>query len=311
MASVDKKGRSLQYINMSKVSILTVALAAAFLSSCSIATLGTRATDSFLSEEDPELVGQSLPLLLKASEILADSKPTDVDRAVTASSLAVMYAMGFVSADAAGIPSEEVDARMEANLRAKRLLQRAFRRSSAALEQRRKGSLAALASGDTTPLEKLKAKDVPLLYWTSASALGAFSLDPFDPSASKHLATAVALLERALELDPDWNFGALQELVISLAPSLPRELGGGEERAEAAYRRALEASGGLRASPYVSYASSVCVARQDYKAFKAALEAALAVDVDADPSGRLANIIAQRSAKRLLAQAPDIFLILE
>ncbi|HRZ90834.1 MAG TPA: TRAP transporter TatT component family protein, partial [Spirochaetia bacterium] len=51
--------------------------------------------------------------------------------------------------------------------------------------------------------------------------------------------------------------------------------------------------------------------RQDYKAFKAALEAALAVDVDADPSGRLANIIAQRSAKRLLAQAPDIFLILE
>lgn len=311
MASVDKTGASLQYINMSKVSIPAIALAAIFLSSCSIATLGTRATDSFLSEEDPELVGQSLPLLLKASEILADSKPKDVDRAVTASSLAVMYAMGFVSADAAGIPSEEVDARMEANLRAKRLLQRAFRRSSAALEHRRKGSLAALAAGDTTPLEKLKAKDVPLLYWTSASALGAFSLDPFDPSASKHLAAAVALLERALELDPDWNYGALQELVISLAPSLPRELGGGVERAEAAYRRALEASGGLRASPYVSYASSVCVGRQDYKAFKQALEAALAVDVDADPTGRLANIIAQKNAKRLLAQAPDIFLILE
>ncbi len=296
---------------MSKVSISAIALAAAVLSSCSIATLGTRATESFLSEEDPELVGQSLPLLLKASEILADSKPKDVDRAVTASSLAVMYAMGFVSADAAGIPAEEVDARMEANLRAKRLLQRAFRRSSEALEHRRKGILASLASGNTEPLDKLKAKDVPLLYWTSASALGAFSLDPFDPSASKHLATAVALLERALELDPDWNYGALQELVISLAPSLPRELGGGEERAEAAYRRALEASGGLRASPYVSYASSVCVGRQDYKAFKQALEAALAVDVDADPSGRLANIIAQRNARRLLAQAPEIFLVLE
>lgn len=298
-------------MNMSKVSIPAIALAAVFLSSCSIAALGTRATDSFLSEEDPELVEQSLPILLKTSEILADSKPKDVDRAVTASSLAVMYAMGFVSADAAGIPSEEVDARMEANLRAKRLLQRAFRRSSAALEHRRKGILVSLAAGDTTPLDKLKAKDVPLLYWTSASALGAISLDPFDPSASKHLAAAVALLERALELDPDWNYGALQELVISLAPSLPRELGGGTERAEAAYRRALEASRGLRASPHVSYASSVCVGRQDYKAFKQALEAALAVNVDADPSGRLANIIAQRSAKRLLARAPEIFLVLE
>ena len=296
---------------MSKVSIPAILLAAVFLSSCSIATLGTRATDSFLSEEDPELVDQSLPLLLKASEILADSKPKDVDRAVTASSLAVMYAIGFVSADASGIPSEEVDARMEANLRAKRLLQRAFRRSSAALEYRRAGTLAALSRGDPSPLKTLKAKDVPLLYWTSASALGAFSLDPFDPSVSKHLATAVALLERALELDPDWNYGALQELVISLAPSLPRDLGGGEDRAEAAYRRALDASRGLRASPYVSYASSVCVARQDYRAFKEALETALAVDVDADPAGRLANIIAQRNAKRLLAQAPEIFLVLE
>lgn len=311
MASVDKKGASLQYIFMSKLSIPAILLSAALLSSCSIFTLGTRATDAFLSEEDPELVGQSLPLLLKASEILADSRPKDIDRAVTASSLAVMYAMGFVSADAADIPSEEVDARMEANLRAKRLLQRAFRRSSAALERRRPGILAALAAGDKAPLSRLNAKDVPLLYWTGASALGAFSLDPFDPAVSKHLASAVALVERALELDPDWNFGALQELLISLAPSLPRDLGGGMDRAEEAYRRALEAARGLRASPYVSYASSVCVARQDYPAFKKALDAALAVDVDADPSGRLANIVAQRNAKRLLARAQEIFLVLE
>ncbi len=296
---------------MSKVSIPAIALAAALLSSCSIISLGTRATDAFLSEEDPELVGESLPILLKASEILADSKPRDPDRAVTASSLAVMYAMGFVSADAAGLPSEEVDARMEANLRAKRLLQRAFRRASEAMDHREKGIMAALASGDKAPLKKLKTRDVPLLYWTSASALGAFSLDPFDPAASKHLATAVALLERGLELDPDWDNGALQELVVSLAPSLPRELGGGDERAEAAYRRALEASRGLRASPHVSYASSVCVGRQDYPGFKKALEAALAVDVDADPSGRLANIIAQRSARRLLARASELFLVLE
>jgi len=296
---------------MPKASIPAIALAAALLSSCSITSLGTRATDAFLSEEDPELVGESLPILLKASEILADSKPKDPNRAVTASSLAVMYAMGFVSADAAGIPSEEVDARTEANLRAKRLLMRAFRRASDAMDHREKGIMAALASGDKSFLKKLKAKDVPLLYWTSASALGAFSLDPFDPAASRHLASALALLERALELDPDWNYGALQELLVSLAPSLPRELGGGEERAETAYRRALEASRGLRASPHVSYASSVCVGRQDYAGFKKALEAALAVDADADPSGRLANIIAQRSARRLLSQAPDLFLVLE
>jgi len=222
-----------------------------------------------------------------------------------------MYAMGFVSAEAAGIPSEEVDARMEANFRAKRLMMRAFRRAEAALDQRKKGLMATLFAGDASKLQRLKAKDVPLLYWTSASALGAFSLDPFDPAASRHLASAIALLERALELDPDCNYGALHELVVSLAPSLPEKLGGGWERAEKAYGLSLKAAKGLRASPYVSYASSMCVARQDYPAFKKALETALAVDIDADPSGRLANIIAQRNAKRLLASAPELFLVLE
>ena len=309
-AFVDKIVHTFQYRSMRN----TIALAAAMamlVSSCAISKLGTRATESFMSEEDPDLVEDSLPVLLKASEILADSNPKDNGRAVTAASLAAMYAAGFVSADAAGIPTDEVDARMEANLRAKRLFMRAFRRMSDALDRRVKGLMAALSSGDASGLRRLKVKDVPLLYWGSASALGAFSLDPFDPSASKHLASAVALLERALELEPDWNYGALQELVVSLAPSLPEGLGGGMERAETAYRRSLAAAKGLRASPYVSYASSVCVARQDYPAFKEALEAALAIDVDADPSGRLANVIAQRNARRLLASAPELFLILE
>ena len=290
--------------------ILLAALAV-LASSCSISSLGTRATESFMEEEDPALVEESLPILLKASEILADSKPQDPDLAATASSLAAMYAAAFVSADAAGIPTDDVDGRLAANIRAKHLFLRAFRRASDALDQRKKGIMAALAAGDTSGLRKLKKKDVPLLYWASASALGAFSLDPFDPAASRHLASAVAMLERALALDPDWNYGALHELVIQLSPSLPEALGGGITRAERAYKQALAAAGGLRASPHVSYASSVCVGRQDYAAFREALEAALAVDPDADPSGRLANIIAQRNARRLLASAPQLFLILE
>ncbi len=307
---VDKIAHTFQYRTMRSMTAAAISLAL-LASSCSLNSLGTRATESFMTEEDPALVEESLPLLIKAGEILADSKPRDSGLAVTAASLAAMYAAGFVSADAAGIPTEDVDARMEANLRAKRLFLRAFRRCSDALDRREKGVMAALSAGDATPLERFKAKDVPLLYWASASALGAFSLDPFDPAASRNLATAVALLERALELDPDWNYGALQELLVSLAPSLPAALGGGQDRAEEAYARSLKASKGLRASPYVSYASSLCVPRQDYKAFRKALEAALAVDIDADPSGRLANIIAQRNARRLLESAPELFLVLE
>ena len=279
--------------------------------SCSLNTLGVRVSSSFMQEEDAILVGDSMPVLLKASEILADGKPRDPDLAVTAASMAVMYAAGFVSADAAGISDDDFDGRLAADARAKALFLRGFRRTSAALDLRVSGLVPALLAGNHEGLASLKPKDVPLMYWTSASILGAFSLDPFDAEVSRYLATAIAILDRAFELDPDWDKGSLHELMIALGPALPAEMGGGMERAEEAYRKALVASGGLRASPHVSYASSVTVQLQDYEAFRTALEAALAVDIDFDPDSRLANVIAQANARRLLASADRLFLILD
>jgi predicted anti-sigma-YlaC factor YlaD len=290
---------------------LMIALFGFLAASCSFNTLGTRVSSSFMQEEDAILVGDSMPILLKASEILADGRPRDPELAVTAASMAVMYAAGFVSADAAGIPDDDFDGRLAADARAKTLFLRGFRRTSAALELRVKGLRSALLAGNHEGLAKLKPKDVPLMYWTSASILGAFSLDPFDPEVSRYLASAIALLERAYELDADWDKGSLHELMIALGPALPVEMGGGMDRAEEAYRKALAASGGLRASPHVAYASSVAVQLQDYEVFKTALGAALSIDIDLDPHSRLANVIAQANARRLLASADRLFLILD
>lgn len=281
------------------------------LASCSLNTLGVRVSSSFMQEEDARLVGDSMPILLKASEILADGKPRDPELAATAASMAVMYAAGFISAEAAGVADDDFDARLAADARAKALFLRGYRRASAALDLRVKDLKASLLAGNHEGLLELKPKDVPLMYWTSASILGAFSLDPFDPEVSRYLASAIALLDRAFELDPDWDKGSLHELMIALGPALPAEMGGGMDRAKEAYVKALAASGGLRASPHVSYASSVTVQLQDYEAFKTALEAALAVDIDLDPDSRLANVIAQANARRLLASADSFFLILD
>ena len=290
---------------------LMVAMLGLLAVSCSLNTLGVRVSSSFMQEEDAVLVGDSMPVLLKASEILADGKPRDPELAVTAASLAVMYAAGFVSADAAGVSDDDFDGRLAADARAKALFLRGFRRTSAALDHKVSGLVPALLAGNHEGLARLKPRDVPLMYWTSASILGAFSLDPFDAEVSRYLATAIAILDRAFELYPDWDKGSLHELMIALGPALPAEMGGGMDRAEEAYRKALVASGGLRASPHVSYASSVTVQLQDYEAFKAALEAALAVDIDIDPDSRLANVIAQANARRLLASADRLFLILD
>ncbi|MCL2130749.1 MAG: TRAP transporter TatT component family protein, partial [Treponema sp.] len=54
-------------------------------------------------------------------------------------------------------------------------------------------------------------------------------------------------------------------------------------------------------------AQAVSIPAQDYDTFKACLEAALAIDPDADPPNRLVNIISQRKAKHLLNSAEEFF----
>ncbi len=84
-------------------------------------------------------------------------------------------------------------------------------------------------------------------------------------------------------------------------------LGGSEARARERYARAVELAGGRRASPHVTWARSYAVGRQDRAAFAAAIAAALAIDPDASPPDRLANLLAQRRARSLAARADELF----
>jgi predicted anti-sigma-YlaC factor YlaD len=78
-------------------------------------------------------------------------------------------------------------------------------------------------------------------------------------------------------------------------------------RAREHFHRAVELSGGLDASPYVSLASGVAVATQDRVEFESLLESALAIDPDADESIRLMNIVSRRRAQLLLDHIDELF----
>ena len=149
-------------------------------------------------------------------------------------------------------------------------------------------------------------EDVPLLYWLGASWLMAISNAREDPELIGELPLAAACLHRALELDPDWDRGAIHEALISLEPSLP--MPGGVQRAEEHFAKAVELSGGLKASPYVSLATSICIKAQDRERFESLLGQALAVDLDASPNDRMANTYAQLKARFLLDHLDDLFL---
>ena len=65
-------------------------------------------------------------------------------------------------------------------------------------------------------------------------------------------------------------------------------------------------SGGMQAAPYVALAEAVALPQQDRAQFKLLLEQALAVDVDARPQYRLANLIMQRRARWLLTRTDEL-----
>jgi predicted anti-sigma-YlaC factor YlaD len=265
--------------------------------------------DVFTGDSDPELVGDALPFAIKMYESLLSVNPGHRGLLRTTGSLFVMYANAFVQGPAEMMPRNLHAQRQAAMGRAKKLYLRGLDLLYRGLENEYPGFDGAFHRGALPEtLAKVKKADVPDLYWAAAGGLSAFSLNPFDMDLGVRVPEFLALVNRAYELDPDFNNGALDDFYVLFYASVPESMGGDKTRVETHYRRALEKSKGLSAGPYVSYAQVVCIPAQDYDTFKACLDAALAVDPDADPSNRLVNIISQRKARFLLDSAGLFFI---
>jgi predicted anti-sigma-YlaC factor YlaD len=151
-------------------------------------------------------------------------------------------------------------------------------------------------------------EDVPLLYWTAASWASAISLSKDDPAELANLPAVESLIKRALLLDETFNKGAVHVFLISYEMSQKSLSEGAEQRARVHFRQALELSGGLQAGPNVAYAESISIANNNRDEYEQMLGNALAVDVNADPDNRLANLVMQRRARWLLANKDIYFL---
>ena len=293
------------------------------LASCSInkmainavsnALTGTGSADVFTGDSDPELVGGALPFAIKMYEALLSQNKNHQGLLVTTGSLFVMYSNAFVQGPAEMLdPVYYFDERFEGLDRAKQLYLRGYAILSSALDKKFPGfSEATIQDGKLEPLlKKCKKEDVPLLYWTVAGGLAAYSIDVFDFDLGSRIPEWGAMMVRAYELDAGFSNGAIDDFFIQFYASVPETLGGDKAKAEKHYKLALEKTRGLAAGPYVSYAKSICVPAQDYEAFRSNLEKALAIDPNEDPSNRLVNIISQRKARHLLDTAYDYFSIL-
>jgi predicted anti-sigma-YlaC factor YlaD len=261
----------------------------------------------------PTVVGLALPHIIKSDEKKLVRQPENEELRLEAGSYNVMYANAFIEGPAKMLPPEKFEERDAELLRAKGFYLKGVFELRGGLEQNYPGINGAGARGGLSGiLAQMRAADVPWLYWTVAGTLAAYSIDPMDLDLGLKIPELTLFINRAYELDPDYNNGALDDFFILFYGSLPPTLGGDREKAVEHYRLALEKSKGLSPSPYVSYAEAIAIPAQDYPAFKSNLEKALAVDIGKIKvaTDKLAAKLSQRRARYLLDNA-DLFIVTE
>jgi TRAP transporter TatT component family protein len=301
---------------MSRVRSLALSLAlVALASACSVRRLAVGglaealagSSAAFAREDDPELVREAMPFALKAIEAVLIETPENETLLAAASAGFGLYAYAFLQLDAEQLASTDY-ARAEA-LRARALALHLRARDYAlrALELRHPGLGARLRRAPAAAAGELGRDDLELAYLAGGTWGLAVALGKDDPALLADVDAVRALLRRSLELDESYDEGALHEAMISVE-GLPRAMGGSPERAREHYRRALELSGGKRASLYLKLAENVSVPAQDRVEFERLLGLALAVDLEAEPDQRLSNRITMGRARHLLATIDDLFL---
>jgi predicted anti-sigma-YlaC factor YlaD len=261
----------------------------------------------YASDDDPNLIGAAMPFGLKTIESLLVESPHHKGLLLAASSGFTQYAYGFVQTEADFV--EDTDLKRATALReqAGRLYRRAMAYGVRGLEEVQPGGLQALRTDPHAALARFQKADVAQLYWTAAAWGSMISLNKTDTELGADLPQVAAMMHRALELDEGFGRGAIYDFYIVYEGGRTAAAGGSVERARASLARALQLSEGHRAAPLVSFAETVDVGIQDRAEFEKLLHQALAIDVNALPEQRLANLIAQRRARLLLARMDQLF----
>ena len=293
--------------------VLTFVLSAALLSGgCSLRSMAVNAIvpvladpDVYRSEEDPELVRESLPFLLMAIESIIRSSPEQDEALVFACTGFTLYGNAFLQVDADLAEWDDYDRSLELRERTWRYYVRARDYCLRSLELKYDGITDRLRQDPAGALSDTDVEDVEVLFLLGA-AWGLAISNTLAPELIADLPAVRALLARALELDEDYEGGSIHTALITLEALGPR-FGGSIERAREHFDRAVELSDGLDAGLYVTFAAGVSQPEENRAEFRELLEQALAIDPNENTSLRLLNVVNQKRARVLLEHIDDLF----
>jgi len=263
---------------------------------------------TFASDDDPELIKAAVPFSLKLIESLLAESPRHKGLLLAACSGFTQYGYAFVNQEADEMEDIDFAASTALRARAKRLYLRARDYGLRSLEVKNPGFAERLRSDPKAAVKTARLSDVPSLYWTAAAWGAAISISKDDPALVSDQLIVEALIDRALELDEDFDRGAIHGFLISYEMARQGAEGDPEARSRKHFARAMELSNGTLATPLLSLAEAVPLQNQNRAEFTSLLNRALAVDADAAPESRLMNLVSQRRAQWLFGRIDELFL---
>lgn len=283
---------------------------------CSLKTIAVRhigdalaaGGTTFAYDDDPLLIKEAVPFSLKLMESLLAENPSHRGLLLACAKGFTQYSFAFVELEAEEMEEMDFSRAMEMRNRSRRLYLRGRDYGLRGLEEAYPGFTMKLQTNPKEAVRKLKLADVPFAYWTAVSWAGAISILKDRADLIADIPSVEALIDRTLELDEDFDHGAIHSFLIAYEMNRQSGTGNPEKRARDHFQRAMELAEGQLCGPLVALGENVSLAKQDKNEFQSLMQQALEVAPDKAREYRLENLIMQRRARWLLSRKNELFL---
>lgn len=283
--------------------LLALTVLLPWLGACSMGQMVARSSASILDsgvdamnqETDTQLAASAIPANLKLVEGLIVEDPRNTRLLENAAQGFHGYAFGFVE--------------LEDPQRALELYARCFDYGARALQVRGVNVDLAQASPDEieSAVSRLRKSAVPALFWTASCQAKQIDLNREDPVLIARLAGSERLMNRALELQPDYFYGSVYLFYGVYYGSRPPMFGGNFDLAEDYFSKARAVTDGKLLMIDVLQAEYLERQRLNRERFNELLATVIDTPVGSFPEMALVNQIARERAAILLDYEEEWF----
>lgn len=248
---------------------------------------------TMLEQNDPETVKQAVPAYLILISSMIKGDPENIELLMSASRLYGAYASVFV----------------EDRGRQKRLSTISFDYAHQAfcLYNPASCNIRELSYYEfEQSLKQFRKEDVPVLFALGSAWAGWLQANSADWNAVAELPRITAIIQRVLELDPEFNNGDAYLYMAVMQSFLPPAMGGKPELAKQNFEKAIEVSNGSNLMAKLLFAEKYARLVFDRELHDTLLKEVISSKI-ANNEATLINSIAQHKAEILLAQSDEYF----